>query len=152
MEEVAGSELDPPHQLGDDERQDEDVVRRKDPERAAEIEAPDVDPAGGGHLRQQEIRDQEARDDEEDDERIDRYLRETGADGVRVVPLTGDASDRRYFRVIKADGRSFVLAAHTSPIEIARNPSSDGIRSPRIRDPAVVSETAMIAFERTRRE
>src|SRR2546430_8516196 len=66
MEEVAGSELDPPHQLGDDERQDEDVVRRKDPERAAEIEAPDVDPAGGGHLRQQEIRDQEARDDEED--------------------------------------------------------------------------------------
>jgi hypothetical protein len=66
VEEVAGGELDPPRQLADDQRQDEDVVRREDPERAAQIEPPDVDPARGGHLRQEEIRDQEARDYEED--------------------------------------------------------------------------------------
>jgi aminoglycoside/choline kinase family phosphotransferase len=62
------------------------------------------------------------------DERVDRYLRDTGADGVRVVPLTGDASDRRYFRVIKADGGSFVLAAHTGPIEMATLPFANVAR------------------------
>ena len=38
--------------------------------------------------------------------RIDRYLDTSGLGGPnpRVVPLTGDASDRRYFRVIPADG------------------------------------------------
>jgi len=48
-------------------------------------------------------------------ERIDQYLRETGlADrNARVVPLTGDASDRRYFRIIPADGPSLVLALHS---------------------------------------
>ena len=41
-------------------------------------------------------------------ERIDAFLRETGlADrGAKVVPLTGDASDRRYFRVLIPDSRS----------------------------------------------
>src|SRR5215212_8391228 len=57
-------------------------------------------------------------------ERIDRYLRESGcSDGhVRVVPLTGDASDRRYFRIIAADGSSFVLALHTGPIDFKSLP------------------------------
>ena len=34
-------------------------------------------------------------------ERIDRYLRDSGmaSRGPSVVPLTGDASDRRYFRI-----------------------------------------------------
>ena len=32
--------------------------------------------------------------------RIDQFLIERGLTGARVVPLTGDASDRRYFRVI----------------------------------------------------
>src|SRR5437660_485650 len=52
-------------------------------------------------------------------ERIDRYLRESGlvASDVRIVPLTGDASDRRYFRVLASDGGSFVLALHAGPIE-----------------------------------
>src|SRR5262245_39456003 len=52
-------------------------------------------------------------------DRIDRYLRESGlADRrARVVPLTGDASDRRYFRIIPADGASIVLALHAGPIE-----------------------------------
>src|SRR5471032_570649 len=54
-------------------------------------------------------------------ERIDRYLRESGlaARHARVVPLTGDASDRKYFRVIPADGPSIVLALHAGPIDFA---------------------------------
>src|SRR5580704_11672842 len=58
------------------------------------------------------------------DERIDQYLRETGLANrlARVVPLTGDASDRRYFRVITADGESMVLALHAGPIELASLP------------------------------
>ena len=49
-------------------------------------------------------------------ERIDRYLRQTGtAPGPRVVPLTGDASDRRYFRIIASDSDSLVLAVYSGP-------------------------------------
>src|SRR5438094_8012085 len=57
-------------------------------------------------------------------ERIDQYLRETGlADRhARVVPLTGDASDRRYYRIIPADGNALVLALHSGPIEFASLP------------------------------
>jgi aminoglycoside/choline kinase family phosphotransferase len=57
-------------------------------------------------------------------ERIDCYLRESGlcGDNPRVVPLTGDASDRRYFRIIPADGASIVLALHAGPIDFASLP------------------------------
>jgi aminoglycoside/choline kinase family phosphotransferase len=57
-------------------------------------------------------------------DRIDRYLRDSGLAGgnARVVPLTGDASDRRYYRVIPADGASIVLALHAEPIEFATLP------------------------------
>jgi hypothetical protein len=57
-------------------------------------------------------------------ERIDRYLEESGLGGPnpRVVPLTGDASDRRYFRIIPSDGPSIVLALHAGPIEFASLP------------------------------
>src|SRR3982751_6565239 len=57
-------------------------------------------------------------------ERIDRYLQESGLaeKPVRVVPLTGDASDRRYFRIISADGTTLVLALHAGPIEFATLP------------------------------
>jgi aminoglycoside/choline kinase family phosphotransferase len=57
-------------------------------------------------------------------DRIDRYLRESGLAGgnVRVVPLTGDASDRSYFRIIPPDGASIVLALHAGPIEFATLP------------------------------
>src|SRR2546429_1082121 len=57
-------------------------------------------------------------------DRIDRYLggsRLAGRD-ARVVPLTGDASDRKYFRVIPPDGPSIVLALHAGPIEFASLP------------------------------
>src|SRR5882724_6330253 len=51
--------------------------------------------------------------------RIDGYLREAGltARVQRVVPLTGDASDRRYFRIILRDAESIVLALYAGPIE-----------------------------------
>ena len=57
-------------------------------------------------------------------DRIDRFLRDTelAAPSARVVPLTGDASDRKYFRLIPADGPSVVLALHAGPIEFATLP------------------------------
>jgi aminoglycoside/choline kinase family phosphotransferase len=57
-------------------------------------------------------------------DRIDRYLRDSGLGGPkpRVVPLTGDASDRKYFRIIPADGPSIVLALHAGPIDFATLP------------------------------
>ena len=57
-------------------------------------------------------------------DRIDRYIRENALEGTvtKAVPLTGDASDRRYFRVIRSDGQSSVLALHAEPIEFASLP------------------------------
>jgi aminoglycoside/choline kinase family phosphotransferase len=57
-------------------------------------------------------------------ERIELYLDESGlADrNARVVPLTGDASDRKYFRIIPVDGPSIVLALHASAIDFATLP------------------------------
>ena len=51
-------------------------------------------------------------------ERIGAYLASTpfGLRRPRVVPLTGDASDRRYFRVFLEGDDSLVLALHTGPI------------------------------------
>jgi aminoglycoside/choline kinase family phosphotransferase len=68
--------------------------------------------------------DQRSSDNAAVRERIDRYLAASGlaARRPRVVPLTGDASDRRYFRVIAADGESVVLALHAGPIDFASLP------------------------------
>src|SRR3954452_944078 len=57
-------------------------------------------------------------------DRIDRYLTESGlsARQPKVVPLTGDASDRRYFRVLLPDGESIVLGLHAGPITFATLP------------------------------
>jgi len=51
--------------------------------------------------------------------RIEQFLGETGlaARGAKVVPLTGDASDRRYFRVLLRHEPSQVIAVHPGPIE-----------------------------------
>jgi len=56
--------------------------------------------------------------------RIDAYVASTGlnARGAKVVPLTGDASDRRYFRVLLRDDSPQVLAVHPGPIEFAKLP------------------------------
>jgi hypothetical protein len=45
------------------------------------------------------------------------YLERTGLSGARVVPLTGDASDRRYFRVLPRGDGPFVLAVYGAPFE-----------------------------------
>ncbi len=60
----------------------------------------------------------------DDKGRIDQYLRESGlaARQSKVVALTGDASTRRYFRVIPADGPSIVLALHEGAIDFASLP------------------------------
>lgn len=52
-------------------------------------------------------------------EPVSAYLARRGLEGAgaRVVPLTGDASDRRYFRVIEDDGSTSVLALYSAPFE-----------------------------------
>jgi N-acetylmuramate 1-kinase len=55
-------------------------------------------------------------------DRLDAYLERTGLArrAPRLVPLTGDASDRRYFRVIVPDEPSTVLAMYAEPFEFRR--------------------------------
>ncbi len=55
-------------------------------------------------------------------ERIDGYLRRSGLaeKAPRVMPLTGDASDRRYFRVLLPESPSIVLSLYTSPFEFEK--------------------------------
>jgi N-acetylmuramate 1-kinase len=57
-------------------------------------------------------------------QRIDSFLAQTGlvSGHPRVVPLTPDASDRRYFRVLQDDAEPIVLAVYTGPIEFERMP------------------------------
>jgi N-acetylmuramate 1-kinase len=53
-------------------------------------------------------------------ERIDVYLARTGiaSKRPRIVPLTGDASDRMYYRVLVQDAAPFVLALYAQPFEV----------------------------------
>src|SRR4030095_16852514 len=62
--------------------------------------------------------------------RITQYLAEAGLSSrsARVVPLTGDASDRRYFRVLLREGPSQVLAVHPQTIEFERLPFANVAR------------------------
>src|SRR5215212_10738530 len=57
-------------------------------------------------------------------ERIDAYLSRSGlaSQSPRIMPLTGDASDRRYFRVLLPDGGSIVLALNAAAFEFDRLP------------------------------
>jgi aminoglycoside/choline kinase family phosphotransferase len=52
-------------------------------------------------------------------ESVSAYLarRDLDPQTTRVVPLTGDASDRRYYRMIEPDGSTSVLALHSGPFE-----------------------------------
>ena len=55
--------------------------------------------------------------------RIDAYLASRpNARGAKVVPLTGDASDRRYFRILVRDDEAQVLAVHPGPIDFEALP------------------------------
>jgi len=62
--------------------------------------------------------------------RINQYLTEAGlaSRSPRVVQLTGDASDRRYFRVLMREGPSQVLAVHPQAIEFERLPFANVAR------------------------
>ena len=52
-------------------------------------------------------------------DRIEAYLRRSGlaARTPRIVPLTGDASDRRYFRLLLPDATSIVLSLHAGAFD-----------------------------------
>jgi N-acetylmuramate 1-kinase len=62
--------------------------------------------------------------------RIDRYLSETGlaAQGAKVVPLTGDASDRRYVRVLLHAAPSQVLAVYPQAFDVEQLPFANVAR------------------------
>ncbi|HEY6613804.1 MAG TPA: phosphotransferase [Vicinamibacterales bacterium] len=53
-------------------------------------------------------------------ERIDAYLDRSGLahQSPRVLSLTGDASDRRYYRVMVPDSPSIVLSLYSGPFEL----------------------------------
>jgi N-acetylmuramate 1-kinase len=58
------------------------------------------------------------------DARIQTFLSDTGlaAKDAKVLPLTGDAGDRRYYRVLVRNEMSEVLALHTGAIDFDRLP------------------------------
>jgi hypothetical protein len=53
------------------------------------------------------------------EQRVADYLDRQGLAGdlQRVVSLTGDASDRRYVRILLNNGPSIVLSVHAGPID-----------------------------------
>jgi aminoglycoside/choline kinase family phosphotransferase len=57
-------------------------------------------------------------------QRIGAYLDQHGLTPVvgKVIPLTGDASDRRYFRVLLRGAPPIVLALHSGPIDVETMP------------------------------
>src|SRR5688572_32657435 len=63
-------------------------------------------------------------------ERIARFLKETklAQRGAKVVPLTGDAGDRRYFRVLLRNEPSQVLAVHPGAIDLDAMPFVNVLR------------------------
>ncbi|HUQ88197.1 MAG TPA: phosphotransferase [Vicinamibacterales bacterium] len=56
--------------------------------------------------------------------RLEQYLAEQHltAQTLQVMPLTGDASDRRYFRVLLKNDDPIVLALHAGPIDFSAMP------------------------------
>jgi aminoglycoside/choline kinase family phosphotransferase len=52
-------------------------------------------------------------------QRVERYLERLGGRGrdVQIVPLTGDASDRRYYRLISPDGATRVAAVYPTAFD-----------------------------------
>jgi len=53
---------------------------------------------------------------------VQKYLDKNGVVDARVLALTGDASDRRYYRVIPRKEEPFVLAAYSAPFDVATLP------------------------------
>ena len=75
-------------------------------------------------------------------ERLNGYLAEKCQSRTKVTPLTGDASDRQYFRLLIENQRSQILALYKEPIQfdslpfvnVAKLFSKVPIRVPRILD------------------
>jgi aminoglycoside/choline kinase family phosphotransferase len=69
-------------------------------------------------------------DTAEQRERIDLYLGRYGFSPFRprIVPLTGDASDRRYYRILTAHGTPFVLALHAAAFDVNTLPFANVAR------------------------
>jgi aminoglycoside/choline kinase family phosphotransferase len=62
--------------------------------------------------------------------RIDQFLSQTGLaqQGAKVVPLTGDASDRRYVRILLRDAPSQVLAVYPQAFDVEQLPFANVAR------------------------
>ena len=60
--------------------------------------------------------------DDETRSRIQGYLDRTGLNAAspRVVPLTPDASDRRYFRILLSEAPSIVLSLYSAPFDVTK--------------------------------
>jgi aminoglycoside/choline kinase family phosphotransferase len=58
------------------------------------------------------------------EERLEQYLAEQNLSHqtLNVLPLTGDASDRRYYRVLRKEAEPIVLALHAGPIDFQAMP------------------------------
>jgi aminoglycoside/choline kinase family phosphotransferase len=65
-----------------------------------------------------------AKQDDEIRDRIQAYLDRSGlnASNPRILPLTPDASDRRYYRLLIADAPNVVLSLYSAPFEVAKLP------------------------------
>jgi aminoglycoside/choline kinase family phosphotransferase len=66
----------------------------------------------------------EKRHDDDTRERIQGYLDRSGLAGAapRIVPLTPDASDRRYFRILLPGPSSIVLSLYSAPFDVRKLP------------------------------
>lgn len=53
---------------------------------------------------------------------VQGYLARNRQTDARVVPLTGDASDRKYFRIVPKDGDTYVLAVHADAFDMKSLP------------------------------
>ena len=88
-------------------------------------------------------------------DRVLSYLQRCSLVGgqARAIPLTGDASDRRYFRVLEPDRPSIVLALHGGPfdfdtlpfVNVARLLGAAGMPIPSILDHA--DDLGVLALE-----
>ena len=76
---------------------------------------------------------------------VSAYLTRAQVPAPRVVPLTGDASDRRYFRILPAGGDPFVLAVYAAPFEYATLPfvnTAELFAAMPVRVPRILGEAA----------
>ena len=81
--------------------------------------------------------------------RIERYLSDSGlaARRPRVVPLTPDASDRRYFRVMLDGADPIVIAVYSGAIDFGRMPFANVaelLRRMEVPAPAVLDRKSVV--------